>query len=84
MLYLSILPKFLQLFPTPKCHGTHILLRILEWLRWQPMLYLGLEVANYGISNSVSFLDLFKSHLYVLKPSVNLLFLVIHLFCDLL
>ena len=48
------------------------------------MLCLGLEVANYGISDSLSPLDLFKSHLYVLKPGVNLLFLVIHLFYDLL
>ena len=48
------------------------------------MLYLGLEVTNYGISSSLSLLDLFKSHLYVLKPSVDLIFLVIHLIYDLL
>ena len=38
----------------------------------------GLQVANYGISSSLFLLDLFQSHLYVLEPSVNLLFLVIH------
>jgi len=46
------------------------------------MLYLGLEVTNYGISSILSLLGLFKSHLYVLKPSANLLFIVIHLFYD--
>ena len=50
----------------------------------QSMLYLGLEVAIYGINSILSLLDLFMSHLYVLKPNVNLLFQVICLFYGLL
>jgi len=42
------------------------------------MLNLELQVANYGVSRSLSLLNLLHSYLYYLEPSVNLLFLVIH------